>query len=63
MSNYYLEFVEDSQGDLVDVLYFHRSCASDELKALGSWPCPEFSPDYSTYCAGCDECINAVDES
>jgi hypothetical protein len=61
MSNYYLEMIEEN-GELVDIAYWHRFCASAELKAKGSWPCPEW-PDYSVYCEGCEELIHEGDES
>lgn len=53
MSNYRLEFIEDSCGNLVDVLYFHRFCAP----GLPDYPCPEW-PDYSVYCEKCRELIH-----
>jgi hypothetical protein len=56
-SNYYLDMIEDSNGDLVDIEYYHRFCAPQELKDKGEWPAPEF-PDYDVYCAGCGELIN-----
>ncbi len=62
MSNYYLDMIEDSNGDLVDIDYYHRSCASEELKNKGSWPCPEW-PDYNVYCAGCKEIIYNYEEA
>lgn len=57
MSNYYLEYHEDDTGDLVDISYWHRGCASDELRALGGHPCPDW-PDYPVYCEGCEEMIH-----
>lgn len=57
MSNYYLDLIEDPNGDLVDIAYYHHFCAPAELKAKGGWPCPEW-PDYSVYCEGCKEVIH-----
>ena len=57
MSNYYLDFHEDTAGNLVDIDYYHRPCAPAELVAKGGWPCPEW-PDYSVYCAGCGEMVH-----
>lgn len=57
MSNFYLDFIEDANGDLVDVEYYHRYCASLELKAKGGWPSPEW-PDYVVSCAGCGDVIH-----
>lgn len=57
MSNYYLQYHQDFNGDLVDVTYFHRFCAPESLKALGDCPCPEW-PDYDVYCEECKELIH-----
>ena len=57
MSNYYLEYIEDADGDLVDITYWHRHCASSELRAKGDHPCPEW-PDYTVACHGCNEIIH-----
>lgn len=57
MSNFYLDFIEDSGGDLVDIDYFHRFCAPPELVAKGGWPCPDW-PDYDVYCTGCSGLIH-----
>jgi len=46
-------FIEDSNGDLVDIKF---ECEEDaEFSVRGRvaalpWPCFEFSPDYATYC-------------
>lgn len=58
MSNYYLDYIEDNDGNLVDIDYYHRFCASPELKAKGDCPCPEFPADYDVYCNGCKELIH-----
>ena len=55
--NYYLDMIEDSNGDLVDIDYYHNFCAPPEVKEKGGWPAPEW-PDYDVYCAGCGELIH-----
>jgi hypothetical protein len=55
----YLQFHEDSSGDLVDISYWHGFCAPAEVRALGSWPCPD-SIDYDVYCEGCEERVKDV---
>jgi hypothetical protein len=56
MSNVHIEFVEDKDGDLVDMFYYHHSCAPEEV--LG-WPCPE-AVDYPVYCERCKKRIYEV---
>ena len=51
MSNVYLDLIEDANGDLVDIAYYHRGCQPAGLK---DWPCPE-AIDYPVYCANCGE--------
>ena len=55
--NYYLDMIEDSNGDLVDIDYYHNFCAPPEVKEKGGWPAPDW-PDYDVYCAGCGELIH-----
>ena len=56
MSNVHIEFVEDQEGDLVDVIYYHHSCAPEYAKG---WPAPE-GVDYEVYCESCGERIMEV---
>lgn len=49
----YLDLVEDSQGDLVDILYYCSFfCTPEDVRSKGSWPCPDY-PDYDIFCSGC----------
>lgn len=56
MSNVHIQFHEDSNGDLVDITYYHHSCSPADV--LG-WPAPE-SVDYPVYCGHCTERIHEV---
>lgn len=56
MSNVHVEFEEDRNGDLVDVLYYHHSCAPENAKG---WPAPE-ALDYPVYCSGCGERVEEM---
>lgn len=49
----YIEFHEDSTGDVVDLDYWHGFCAPAEVRSKGAWPCPE-AIDYPVYCPGCE---------
>lgn len=62
MSNFYLDFIEDHNGDLVDINYYHRECAPYNIIMQGGWPCPSW-PDYDVYCANseCQELIHKGD--
>lgn len=57
MSNYYLDHIEDTDGNIVDITYWHRHCASSELRAKGDHPAPEW-PGYTVACAGCHTVIH-----
>jgi hypothetical protein len=46
MSNVHIEMVEDRNGDLIDLIYYHHGHAPEDV--LG-WPAPE-SVDYPVYC-------------
>ena len=51
----YINFIEDSRGDLVDLEYFCSAmCASDELVALGGWPTLD-DTDSDIYCTECGD--------
>jgi hypothetical protein len=58
MSNVKIEMVNDANGDLTDVRYWHRFCAPnrDEVQ---DYPAPE-SMDYLVYCDQCGEWIDAI---
>jgi hypothetical protein len=67
MSNVHIRMVEDSRGDLVDLIYYHHEHAPADVPG---WPAPE-SVDYPVYCgdaqrepdspeAGCGERILEV---
>lgn len=45
-----LRFVEDENGDAVDIIYYHNFCGPLELSDI--WPCPDW-PDYPVYCGDC----------
>lgn len=53
MSNVHIVEVEDSQGDLIDLEYYHHSCAPSYS---GEWPAP-FSVDSPVWCLGCGKPI------
>jgi len=53
MSNVHIRMVEDENGDLVDMIYFHHGCAPAD--ALG-WPAPERLGQVVT-CGECDEIV------
>lgn len=57
MSNYYLDLIEDAEGTLIEVDYYHRGCAPEAVKARGGWPAPSW-PDHDVYCAGCEVLIH-----
>lgn len=65
MSNVHIREINDANGDLVDLQYFHHSHAPDDVPG---WPAPE-SVDYPVYCgantsgvidSGCGERIHEV---
>lgn len=56
MSNVHIQHIEDGNGDLVDILYYHHYCAPANVP---SWPAPE-ALDYPVYCAACESAIDAV---
>lgn len=67
MSAVHIRLVDDEQGDLVDLIYFHHECSPADV--LG-WPAPE-PTDAPRYCgdpsswphdseAGCGKRIEAV---
>lgn len=56
MSNVHIKHIEDSNGDLVDLEYFHHSCSPPDVL---DWPAPE-AVDYPVYCAGCEKRIDEV---
>jgi hypothetical protein len=56
MSNVHIEFIEDTNGDVEDILYYHHSCAPEDVKG---WPCPE-AVDSPVYCARCRRRIHEV---
>lgn len=62
MSNYYLDMIDDADGNLVDIIYYHRYCAPPEVFNKGGWPCPSW-PDYDVYCGECSELIHEGDEN
>jgi len=59
VSNYYLEMIEDGDGNLEDINYYHRFCAPGYVLDMGGWPCIDW-PDYSEsiICSGCEELIH-----
>ena len=61
MANVHVRMIEDAQGDLVDIEYFHHFCAVDLFDdTIKAWPAPE-AVDYPVYCSH-DECgIRIVD--
>ena len=56
MSNVHVILDEDTNGDLVDIEYFHHACAPSGAK---EWPAPE-SIDYPVYCGSCGERVEEV---
>lgn len=54
------EFVEDSHGDLVDVIYHCDDWAGGE--GAEWWPAYEW-PDYDVYCADCHQILNKADDN
>lgn len=56
MSNVHIEFVEDRNGDVEDILYYHHACAPANVKG---WPAPE-AVDSPVYCARCKRRIHEV---
>lgn len=56
MSNVHVEMTEDTNGDLVDIKYFHHACSDSESK---SWPSPMES-DYPVYCHECGKIIKEI---
>jgi hypothetical protein len=56
MSNVHIRQVEDEHGDLVDLEYYHHSCAPAEV--LG-WPAPG-EVDYPVFCAKCERRVYEV---
>jgi len=56
MCNVHVEFIEDRDGDVEDILYYHHSCAPSYAKG---WPCPE-ALDYPVYCDKCGERIYEI---
>lgn len=56
MSNVHMEYIEDRDGDVVDVNYYHHSCAPMDVL---DWPCPE-AVDFPIYCANCHRRIHEV---
>jgi len=56
MANVHIRMIEDANGDLVDLEYFHHSCAPDDVPG---WPAPE-AVDYEVYCAECGLIVDAV---
>jgi hypothetical protein len=56
MANVHIRMIEDANGNLIDVEYFHHSCAPRDVKG---WPAPE-SVDYPVYCADCGMRMHAV---
>lgn len=57
MSNVHIRFIEDFDGSLVDIEYYHHSCAPRDV--LG-WPAPE-AVDYPVFCSDPD-CNMQIDE-
>lgn len=53
-----VSFIEDSRGNLCDILFHCRYC--DPVTVADIWPCYEFPADYDAHCEGCGELINAV---
>ena len=60
----YAIFVEDAQGDLVDILYYCRySACADSAPSDGALPWPAFDfGDSGAYCEACHEAIDAPRE-
>jgi len=56
VSNVHVIHIEDANGDLVDIEYFHHGCAPEEAK---EWPAPE-AIDYPVYCKVCGQRVEAV---
>ena len=56
MSNVHIQFIEDKDGDVVDMLYYHHGCAPEGI--LG-WPNPE-ALDYVAHCATCLRVMDAI---
>lgn len=56
MSNVHIQTVEDLNGDLVDLIYYHHGCAPDDVPG---WPAPG-SVDYIVHCEECGERIEEV---
>lgn len=50
-------FIEDSHGNLVDIVFHCRYC---DYGTADVWPCYEFPADYDCHCDTCGELINAV---
>ena len=53
--------VNDSRGNLVDILFYcrDRDCAEDiDLTGVLPWPAYPFSPDYDVACETCHRIIN-----
>ena len=50
----YIEQVEDSKGDLVDILYYCSWCRPPEILP---WPCYDW-PDYDVYCCKCEDLVH-----
>lgn len=66
MSNVHIDLIEDTNGDLVDILYWHHGClnlisddSERERMESNGWPAPE-ALDYTVTCEGCNERIYEV---
>lgn len=54
----YIDFVEDQQGDLVDIrVYCWAGCAPDDVRSRGRWPSGPPESDCCTYCAECSDLL------
>jgi hypothetical protein len=52
----HIKFIEDRNGDLIEMWYYHHACCP---RTIPSWPCPE-AVDYPVYCFECNERILEV---
>lgn len=55
-ANVHVRHIEDANGDLVDIEYFHGYHAPADA---GAWPAHE-AMDYPVYCSECEERIDAI---
>lgn len=56
----YIEFVEDTGGDLVDLIYTCVDCVPYESGLMSAlhWPAYSDWPDYDVHCGKCEQLIN-----